>query len=337
MAHGITSSDVYGEVQTEEKAWHGLGNPIEQGLTAKEGFVKVGANWGTTLAPATATIEVPGEGTVQIPLAGHRAHIRLDNRAVLGMVTDGYKPLENMELAEMADSITGAGSGTGAYLETVGTLQGGRRVFALIRLPHTIRAVASDPLAQYICLSNGHGGFYKTNAYPTSIRVVCQNTLNWSERDLIQGISFRHTGDLEEKISMAKVTLGLAIEESKKFEEQVKALVNRGLSGDQVKGYLQVVYDDIFGPFPEILPAPVAKKRDETLAKWLQNMEDPRQTLTGIAGTAWAAFNAITQNLDHEYGRLRPVSESDARISTNLFGVNRKRKQRALDKALSLV
>lgn len=337
MAHGITASDSVGIVGT--RGWHGLGKQLPAGMSARDGFRHLGIDWDMELAPIFAEVQrgVDVEGNPilrRIRLEGHRAHVRMDNDAALGVVTDGYQQVTNGDLADLLDSM--AGQDAASVLESAASLFGGRRVFGCIRLPTIIRAGA-DIVETFLVGSNGNGGFAGLNVYPTSIRPECNNMLRWSERDLGKGITFRHSGDMAEKVKQARVAMGLAQREVLAFEKQVHALVGARLSSGQVRDFMQIAYDDTFGALPDRTEQPEAfeklsAKRAEVLARWMANLEDKRQQVAGIQGTAWQALNAITQWHDHERGRMK--ADSEQRLHSNLFGQSNRDKQVALKTAL---
>lgn len=336
MAHEIGKDDKFAGVgvQSTKRAWHGLGEEIPENLNAVTAFQEVGIDWGTYLAPIEATLE---DGT-KVAIPGMNAHIRADNRENLGLVTDGYKPFENMDLARLADSLVDEGHEVS--VETCGSLYNGRRVYVLVKLPRTIQATRDDVLEQFICVSNGHGGFAKLSAYPTSVRVVCANTLRWSESSIASGVSFRHSGDFDSKVKQARVVLGLAGKENEMFEAQVQKLVKTQLNDKRIKAFMQRTYEVCFGKIDPEGDAVTVEKliatRDKVLEKWYANLEDERQRVKGIEGSAWAAYNAISQYHDHERGRYKSVKESDARVHSNLFGVSQKHKLAAFRGALAL-
>lgn len=356
MAHEITSTDAYGEQRqgfvmidgkqvARGRAWHGLGIELDSGLSAQEAFKQLGIDWGTNLNQCYTLLEdtTKMDGSqIRVPIdlfTQTRDDLAPDHPdKILGTVSGGYKPFDNMDVAKLADELVGADAAV--TVETAGTLKGGKRVFCLVKLPHTIEATRDDVLQQYICLSSGHAGFAALSGYPTSVRVVCANTLRWSERDVARGFKLIHSGDFEDKLKMARNVLGLAVQESKKFEEQVKALVGTTMSKAQTRVWMQGVWEDCFGDpaklVDESAQARMVEKRDATVEKWLVNLEDERQQIRGIRGTAWAAYNAVSQWHDHERGNFRPTSESDARVHSNLFGVSQDHKARVFRSALAL-
>lgn len=340
MSHEINATDKFGEVRENGKrAWHGLGVEIPDGIGAQEGFEQIGLGWRTTLAPMYASV-MGLEGIQSIEIPTRKAQFRTDTMELLGVVSDQYRPLENMDLAKFADTLVDAGGGK-VVVETAGSLHNGRRVFACVKLPEQVRATEEDVMDQYVLVSNGHGGHASFACYPTSVRVVCANTLRWSESDVSRGLRFFHLGSMEDKLANAKVALGTAMAENQRFQEQVTALVGLNLSPIRMKDLATVIYDQCFGKIANDLEIAsrtlLIKKREETVGSWLSNVEDDRQTLRGIEGSGWALYNAISQYHDHERGRFGDIGESNARVSSNLFGVSQEHKIKAFRRILQAV
>lgn len=335
MGHGITLSDRYGETRKNgQRAWHGLGLEIEAGMDARTGFPKIGLGWDTEKVPCLRRTK---DGTL-VESTEHFFHVRCDTDTELGVVGKDYKMLQNMEQAEFTDALAGADAAV--TLETAGSLYGGRRVFALVKLPEVVKATAEDTLDMYVVVSNGHGGFAGFSVYPTSVRVVCANTLRWSERDASKGLSFRHTGNFQEKVAQARLALGIAQREVETFREQVKALVSLRLDARQAKSFMEKTWDASFGISDSLegeARMRMQAKRDAEIKRWLELLESERQVLPGIKGTAWAAYNAVSEWMDHESGRFKGVGESDARVASNVFGAGQHRKLKAFRSALELV
>jgi phage/plasmid-like protein (TIGR03299 family) len=332
MAHNIEKNDALAFTGSRQRIWHGIGEQIPEGLSAQEAFEKIGLGWKTKLRPVFCL----SNDLEMVPCDGHMMHVRSDNGLQLGMVTDGYRPFENQDLARFADLL--AGEDAAVTVSTAGSLFNCRRVFALVKLPEVIRATSEDISELYILCSNGHGGFASFSVYPTSVRVVCANTLRMSERDAGKGISFRHTGDFSEKVKMARLVLGTAKQETQRFQEQVNALVGCNLSVGQAREFMNQAWEIAFGKLDNVrredLPKMLAK-RDVMVEEWLGMMENERNSMPGIKGTLWSALNAVTEYHDHERGRFKP--ESEARLHSNLFGVSALAKRRTLRAALQLV
>lgn len=67
-----------------------------------------------------------------VQIAGYQANIRDTDRKALGVVTDRYKVVQNTEAFSFTDALLGEG----VRYKTAGSLQGGRKVWLLAKLPH---------------------------------------------------------------------------------------------------------------------------------------------------------------------------------------------------------
>ncbi len=349
MSHEINKNDVFAFTGNRNQIWHGIGNQIEEGLDAQTAFQQQGLGWKTVLEPVYRKRQlvdadgfpIVGEdglpSTEMVEVTNHRFHSREDGLP-LGMVSEGYQPFENQDLARFADSI--AGEDAAVTVSTCGSLYDCRRVFVLVKLPEVVRATKDDVSEQYVCVSNGHGGHASFSVYPTSIRVVCANTLRWSERDAGKGLRFRHTGNFEDKVAMARTVLGTAKRENAKFQEAVTALVNTQLSVGQVREFMEQAWEAAHGKLTNLEGEALVKmtsKRDAGVEEWLMLMANEKNSMPGIEGTLWSAMNAATEWEDHQRGRFKSVKESQARVHSNLFGSAAVAKMRIYRTALSLV
>ena len=179
--------------------WHGLGICVEEALNSEEALEESGLDWTVIQRPImTSTYD-------HIP--GYKANIRDTDDKVLGVVTDRYKVVQNYEAFAFTDDLLGEG----VRYETAGSLNDGRRIWLLAKLPdkYIIEGEQVDP---YIVFSNTHDGSGAIKVAMTPIRVVCQNTLNLSLNSAKRIWSTVHVGDLASKMDEARFTLSLAHE-----------------------------------------------------------------------------------------------------------------------------
>lgn len=100
-----------------------------------------------------------------------------------------------------------------AMFETAGSLKDGKRAWMLARIPKGIRAAGDDVVEPYVLLTNSHDGSMALRMFPTTIRVVCQNTLNLALRQAGEsGLTIYHRESLQQRVEEAKVLLGLISE-----------------------------------------------------------------------------------------------------------------------------
>lgn len=153
------------------------------------------------------------------------------------MVTDRYKVIQNEEAFAFTDALLGGGS---AAHETAGSLQEGRRVWLLARLPREY-IIAGERISPYMVFSNTHDGSGAVKTALTPIRVVCNNTLNLALRTAKRSWSMIHTGNISGKIEEAKNTLFLADEYMSALGKEFENLRKIQLSEKQVMDYIEIL------------------------------------------------------------------------------------------------
>ena len=180
-----------------EAPWHGLGVRVESALNSEDALVMSGLNWNVLQKPIMTT-----SGT---PVPGYKANIRDTDNRVLGVVTDRYRVVQNSEAFAFTDALLGEG----VRYETAGSLQDGKKIWILAKLPDKY-IIEGDQIDPYLVFSSSHDGSGSIKVAMTPIRVVCQNTLNLAMSTAKRCWSTIHIGDLAAKMDEAHNTLLLA-------------------------------------------------------------------------------------------------------------------------------
>ena len=213
---------------TREKPWHGLGTMVAEAPNSKDALRLAGLNWKVLQEP----VYTENEELIQ----GYKANVRDTDRKVLGVVTDRYKVIQNEEAFAFTDTLLGEG----VRYETAGSLQEGRRVWMLARLPREF-IIGGERISPYMVFSNTHDGSRAVKTALTPIRVVCNNTLNLALRTAKRSWSMIHTGDISGKIEEAKNTLLLADEYMTALGQEFEDLRKITLSEKQVLDYIKIL------------------------------------------------------------------------------------------------
>lgn len=213
---------------TREKPWHGLGTMVAEAPNSKDALRLAGLNWKVLQEP----VYTENEELIQ----GYKANVRDTDRKVLGVVTDRYKVIQNEEAFAFTDTLLGEG----VRYETAGSLQEGRRVWMLARLPREF-IIGGERISPYMVFSNTHDGSGAVKTALTPIRVVCNNTLNLALRTAKRSWSMIHTGDISGKIEEAKNTLLLADEYMTALGQEFGDLRKIKLSEKQVLDYIKIL------------------------------------------------------------------------------------------------
>ena len=184
-------------------AWHGKGIVTAARLTADEAYKQSGQEF--TVIPSP--IWVNGR-----EVKTHVATVRQDTSAVLGVVGNRYKIIQNKSLYDILAPVIDE---MGAIYETGGVLKGGAVVWALAKLEKSNYVIGKEDLVNsYILLAMAHDGSMPLIATPTGIRVVCWNTLNmalnFAKTNSHMLVRISHKSDAQHYIQTAHHLLGLA-------------------------------------------------------------------------------------------------------------------------------
>ncbi len=331
MAHEIETSD--GLVLTGSRAWHGLGQVVETAPTPAEALKIAGLGWEVEQWPLSAT-----NGQVRQVVDSHVANVRSDTQTQLAVVTSGYTPVQNSKLAELAAAL--AEGGDVVKVESAGSIRGGRKVWFLLRGESFNVRSDADRMVPYILLANGHDGTQSLRCIPTTVRVVCSNTLHLSlGRGSKVGYTFRHTSGIELKAEEIKRALGLYQKSLESTRERIETLSGKDVGREDVQRFFIDAYTRDFGAIPSNPKTDAEKSARERSIDAYRAYCRRFDRESSIAGaTAWNAFNAYTGWVQHE----RPVKVAgprklEARNEYRMLGEDADRTLAAFDQALALV
>ena len=334
MSHGIMENDhaFYGN---REPAWHRLGTVIDADVvTSSEAMRLAKLDWAVEQHPLYANVpsdldeygEDIDDDLVDIP--GKVANVRMDTREALGIVTPHYHIIQNADAFDFFDELIGRGD---AHYHTAGSLYNGRKVWALARLNRDI-LIGGDPdekIDPFICLVNGHDGNTALSVYTTPIRVVCQNTMQWSLKDTRNCWRGKHTPNIKQKTNDARSVLGLSNEYFDALQTLGDTLITKPMSGEDFGRML-----DILVPLPVL--AEDQNPRGLTIAE--NTRADITQAwnvdnLANVKHTRWGFVQAVAEYTDW----TKKYRSDDVFIDKNLLGSNSTRtlKDRSVDLALS--
>lgn len=342
MAHEITETD--GAVYHSKPAWHGLGVVVDEAPTTKEALRLAGLEWGILQKPMFTTFETIAEdGSVveeRVEVPSHVANYRADNRSLLGVVSANYQPISNIELADFCDKLLGEATGK-VRIESAGSIRGGKRVWFLLK-GHDFTIGKGDVIYPYILASNGHDGGATCRITPTTIRVVCSNTLHQviprTDNGELMGsaISLKHTSNLMERIEEAREALRVYGTQTEKFKNFANDLTKRQVSSEQIRNFFLESYGADFGEIP-LNPQTKSEKNAQNramsaIASFSRRFDDE----SSIAGTSvWNMVNAYSGLIQQDKkGRGKnDVAIVESRTESNLLGLNQDRTMKALERA----
>ncbi len=303
--------------------WHGLGTALENPATSAEALAAAGLDFTVELSPLQTA-----EG---VPVPARNAAVRSDTGAVLGVVGDRYRPIQNRDCFAFMDGLSASGE---VRYHTAGALGGGERVWMLAKLPGRIRILGGDDVTEkYLLLSTTHDGTAALRVHYTPVRVVCSNTLAMAHRGRSgPEVRVRHTGDPASKVAEARQILGTAEKFYEELAEGLNALARHTPKAAELEDYFQALYPD---PKEGRNPARSRNVREELFRLFERGIG---QDLPETRHTSWAALNAVTEYVDHHRtGRGENVLQRrESRLTSAWFGSGARLKERAYRLALQM-
>ena len=291
-------------------------------------------NWAVTKQPIFTDSPDNGE---YITTNKHFATVRDDTRTILGIVGPDYQVVQNMELAYLCERVA---VNNQVQIETAGSLNGGQRVWIQMKGNSFDVGPKRDENYATTLFTNGHDGQWPLSSLPTSIRVLCQNTLNMAlqsgkKQNMI--ISMRHVGNMQDRLEQMINAIEEFEERTDIFATKAKALGNKEVNTEFVQKFWTEMYMNSFG---EIHDSPMNEDQIEdnkaamsTITKW-SNTFDAEVKHSGA--NLWTAMNAVTYWLDHQQ-IYRGDKKSENKFTDTLFGNGAKEKINVFNSALQLV
>jgi len=285
--------------------WHREGVSVGAPLTVAQALAMGELDW------KVGEVEIQTAENPPSPAMQRKALVRLDRPAghderVLGIVHQGYDPLQNRDGAELFDAIFGKSE---PVYHTGGYLGHGERIWLLAKIDQIIEVASGDTVQPYALYSNSHGGPDAVSICLTTVRVVCQNTLNLALRDASVGQHFRraHRGTALQHAEAAQAFWASALTQCNQTRDTFQGLAGKPCSDAQ--------FDDLVAKLLPLPPAPKAigrrTKEEERAARRYEQIIGKREeihrlrnegkgaNLDSARGTFWGALNAITEFVDH--------------------------------------
>ena len=298
MAHELEINEETGEAtfaSLRQPAWHNLGTVFQEEVNTEQ-MLKLAHldNWNVRLEDVTIPAGFASDKSYSFVTRTNP--FDKDQNDVLGIVGERYVPLQNEDLFSFGDNLLDGGG----RWETAGSIKGGRQVFGSIALTNSITLDPNgiaDKIDNYLLINTSHDGSIAIQASITPVRVVCANTLNLAlssfrgKKAPKQTFKIRHTQTAEGKIAVAREALGLANSYIDEFSKMANEMIGKTITDNEFMEIIALAY-----PAPE-KDAKGSFKKYETKVDLLQGIYRGQYNDT-IAGTAWGAYNALTERLD---------------------------------------
>jgi phage/plasmid-like protein (TIGR03299 family) len=308
MAHQFSS----GVFCYNKPAWHRLGVVVDGTLPAREAF-----------RIANADFQVAGRPVFDAdmqPIPGYQAITRMDTGRALSVMTETYKPIQNEALIKIAEALH-----EDINMDAVCVLSDGKKVTFTARIRGAEGdVVPGDPVQQYLIGCTSHDGSIPFQLLFSPIRVVCQNTLSAAlglssnQRHQDTSIRIRHTKNADSLIERLPELVDIRRLQFIGGLAELRHMAATPCSMAQFRQYISTVFaDQLQGKVNDIRGdrSTSRQKTLEDLPAWhsiIQKFEGTAigSEIRGAYGTAWSAYQAVTEYISHESGRAKDAADA---------------------------
>lgn len=272
------------------------------------------------------TIEGVGTRTIEpaLPVKDKFATTRTNpftkKLETVGVVGKVYNPTQNEKLAGILDAFA---THSGGEFVAAGDYYGkGKTVFFTIALPKSVMIGGVDRVDHYLSAFTSHDGTSSIAFAVHNMRVMCANARTSVLRSGDVSSIIRHTTNSDQKLAMVRRDLDIFWKDAERFDAQAEQLLKIKTTDQQFEEIVSRIFDT---------PGKVLAKRGETI-KTNRNLALKEilhgPTNANIDGTAWAAYNSITEFMQHGH--------ADARTNAQRTLASRENRQRA-EQAMELL
>ena len=323
-----------GAIPPRSSPWLRLGRSFEPTSDATEALKRSGLDW---------AVEKVGLRTADLsPIHNHVAIRRTDNARVLGIVGADFQPLQNAEAFGFFRDLAGEAR---ISFETAGAFDGGSITWVQAKLPDLGIRIGDDVSDSYLFISNGHIGNKTLTIAPTTIRIVCRNTLRMAEaqlqgtrqrrHSLEAGFTVRHTRGMKEALADIRDAYARTVRSHAATSQAYQHLAGKRLTVKLEDEFLSRVFEAGVGPAEAERAKTIRLNRRERIQAILAS---PTSQVKGTRDSAFSLFQAAVEFVDHDRGSRVAEGEdvSEKRLVSATFGSGADLKSAAWDAILDL-
>jgi phage/plasmid-like protein (TIGR03299 family) len=287
--------------------WHHEGNQMQAGQSINDWIETAGLAFKAIRTPAFT--QLPDGSMKAIPDWTYLT--RSDTLTQLGYVsTAGYKEVQPDEPVHCLAQYTGIDDRF--QLETAGSLNGGKRVWAAATFQDGFVAGGAEHKARLLCTTS-FDGTSATWFKCIVTKVVCQNTLEGALAEKSAAFRVFHSVKFDRVAAgkqLAKIAAGFA-----KYRVMADAMA--------LVHFSETETDILFKKLLEIPQEAASEDISTRKLNQFRALADAYKATVDEGtetGTVWTALNAVTRYVDHNRASRGGDSASSARFDSSLFG-----------------
>jgi phage/plasmid-like protein (TIGR03299 family) len=302
-----------------EVPWHGLGQCLDENASIETWVEEAGMAWDIV---RRKPMYYTDRAQTQLRQMEDKVILtRSDNGNALGIVGADYVPVQPRQVIEFFRDLV---SGQGFKLHTAGTLFGGSRFWALAKITEATFS-GWDKVGGFLLLSSSADGSRATEARETTVRVVCNNTLQMAFGEQPANI-IRVTHRDAFNPEKIKEQMGLSREHFETFAEAANLLSRAKVSEAAAEQFVL----NLLRPGAGLEDEESRRPRGLDTILGLFHGGGQGSMRKGSMDTAWGLVNAVTEYVDHH----ATAKSVDHLLDRALWGSGNALKTQAMTQAL---
>jgi phage/plasmid-like protein (TIGR03299 family) len=224
-----------------------------------------------------------------------RKHPVTGDDEVMSVVGKNYHITQNEEHIEFLQALADV---SGGRFTTCASLKDGKLVYIQMKLPQEITVAGKDPVNLFLTGINSFDGTtpFMVGLFP--VRAWCANQLPYF-RSQTSTYRIRHTVAISNKVAVAREALGLVLAAADDFQAEAHRMIETEITRRQFEGLMD-----------QLFPRPTVREGMWTDTRHMLRSIYDGPTNENITGTAWGAYNTVTEYVDH-YQRTKRAPEAE--------------------------
>ena len=308
-------------LNTNEAPWHGLGNPLERGLSIEQWTIAAGMDFRIQRSKVRYFTDRIGVNQLEWP----EKHVlfRGDTHEPLGVVSAKYKVVQPREVLEFFRDLCESNH---FELSTAGTLFGGAKYWALAKVgDESYIADKKDKVVGNLLLTTAADGSSATVAKFVATCVVCNNTLAAAIGEKTKEVVVSHRSRFNER--KVKFSLGVVHDQFEQFINASRELAHTEMDAPAASLFFAELLNTQKDRGVDVLETSAHKLMMSLFKSQMMGIN-----LAGRHNTAWGAVNAVTEYVDHH----ARAHNAENRLNSAWFGRGDALKTAALNKAVAM-
>lgn len=302
--------------------WHGLGNKVEEDISLEEFQREAGLDW--TVSKRPVLFPMAGPDTPMKTFKDRFVLTRDTDDKPFAVVSSRYKPVQPKEIFAFFEDLLRMHN---MKMHTAGSLMDGGRIWCLAQTGDVHKVLGQDRVDGYLLLSTSYDLTLSTLAQFTSVRVVCNNTLQQALGDNTGRVTIPHIRDFN--AASIQDRLGIGRGQWEAFTKALDTIAKVKVDFDTAKKVLDNVFE-----MPEDPEKYIADSDRLHVHKIMDKLMAGNYKGSDLAAndTAWGVLNSVTEYVDFE----KRARGQGSRLNNAWFGDGAKLKQATMESLLEL-